>query len=299
MTATQKTVAVLFPGEMGTALAALLVGRGARVVTTLNGRGPKTIERSQAAGITVVPTFEALVRASDFVISLVTPLAAQQVADSYLGLAYLAPANALYIDANSIGPESVQTMARGFATAGVGFIDGAINGLAKNLATSATFFLSGPRAGEVSDLIGASMRVSVLGKAIGQASAMKMLLSGVSKGVSALFVEVALAAQSRGMLPELIDACSRIYPGVMGIVDRMLPTYADHGRRRVEEMSEVVRTVRSAAVEPCLMSAVLQLHERLAEVNFSGNGTSERTAQSLIASMAYPPLSGRLQGGAT
>ena len=298
MTATQKTVAVLFPGEMGTALGALLVGRGVRVVTTLNGRGAKTIERSRAAGITAVPTLEAVVRASDFVISLVTPMAAQKVADSYLSLAHLAPANALYIDANSIGPESVQSMARGFATAGVGFVDGAINGLAKNLATTATFFLSGPRAREVFDLIGPSMRVSILGPAIGQASAMKMSLSGVSKGVCALFVEIALAAQSRGMLPEFLDACSRIYPGVMAIVERMLPTYAEHGSRRVEEMSEVVRTVRSASVEPCLMSAVLQLHERMAEVNFSGTGESEWTARSVIALMAHSPSCARLTGGA-
>ena len=54
---------------------------------------------------------------------------------------------------------------------------------------------------------------------------MKMLLSGVSKGACALFFETALIAHRHGMLAEMIESYSRIYPGVMGIVERMMPTF--------------------------------------------------------------------------
>ncbi|HWE02048.1 MAG TPA: DUF1932 domain-containing protein [Tepidisphaeraceae bacterium] len=286
MTPSPKTIAVLYPGEMGTALASLLSSRGARVVTTLQGRGAKSTQRCRAAGISVLPTLQAVVGAADLVISAVTPSAAQDVADSYCRLAHQAPKNALYLDVNSIGPDLVETMAGGFAHHGVGFVDGAINGLARNLATTATLFISGPRCGEISAILGDSLRVSALGSEIGQASAMKMLLSGVSKGLCALFVEIALTADSRGMLPDFLGACSAIYPGVMGIVDRMLPTYAEHANRRVEEMSQVVATMQAAAVEPCVMAAVLQLHERLAGANLSETAETERSARSLIERLA-------------
>ena len=83
-------------------------------------------------------------------------------------------------------------------------MDGAINGLAKNLTSSATMFLSGPRASEVADLFGQHVRVRLLGHEFGRASAMKMLLSGLSKGVCALFAETALTA-ARAMAKTAVE----------------------------------------------------------------------------------------------
>src|SRR5438309_2316712 len=44
-----KTIGILYPGEMGASLAALLRGRGHRVVTTLAGRGERTAGRCREA----------------------------------------------------------------------------------------------------------------------------------------------------------------------------------------------------------------------------------------------------------
>jgi len=89
------------------------------------------------------------------------------------------------------------------------------------------------------------------------------------------------------MLPELIDACTQIYPGVMAIVDRMLPTYAEHSARRAQEMEEAVRTIRAAGVMPGVTTAVLRMHEGLAEMNFNEVGLTEWTVESLIARLAH------------
>jgi 3-hydroxyisobutyrate dehydrogenase-like beta-hydroxyacid dehydrogenase len=131
--------------------------------------------------------------------------------------------------------------------------------------------------------------VRVLGNEPGRASAMKMVLSGVSKGVCALFLELALVARRQGMLAEMLDASAGIYPGIASLVDRMLPTYSRHAGRRAEEMNELAATARAAGVEPCVIDAVRRLHEALAGVAFDappGNGWCEWTAASLAEHVA-------------
>ena len=164
-----------------------------------------------------------------------------------------------------------------------------MNGLAKNLTTTATLYLSGPRAPEVAALVEGGMRVRVLGERPGRASAMKMLLSGLSKGLCALFVETALVAERQGMLAEMTDAYGQIYPGVMAVVERMLPTYAQHAGRRAAEMAELEQTALAAGLEPLTLAAVARLHELLAGVDFDQSGKERRLDGSLRSLNTWRP----------
>ena len=67
---------------------------------------------------------------------------------------------ALYVDANSIGPGLAEKLSVRLAGCGRGFVDAAINGLASNAAASGTLFLSGPRASEVAELFEGACRCS-------------------------------------------------------------------------------------------------------------------------------------------
>src|SRR5205814_4109392 len=134
--------------------------------------------------------------------------------------------------------------------------DAAINGLAKNITTSGTLFLAGERAAEIAQVFDGVIRMQILGREPGRASAMKMLLSGLSKGICGLFVELALMAHRQGMLSEMLEASGQIYPGMMAVVDRMLPTYAQHAWRRATEMRELEQTARSAGLQPRVIAAV-------------------------------------------
>jgi 3-hydroxyisobutyrate dehydrogenase-like beta-hydroxyacid dehydrogenase len=258
------TIGLLYAGEMGAALAAALRARGARVITTLEGRSPRTAARCRAAGIEVLNSLADVVRESPVVICLVPPHAAEQVADSYCEFAGLAPPGAIYVDANSTGPESAQSLIANLSRHGVDFVDAAINGLAKNLSGGGTIFLSGARATGVAHLLEGATRVWVLGRQPGRAKTMKMLLGGMSKGVCALFVELARLARRREMLPEMIEAMSRIYPGIAALIERMLPTYARHAPRRAAEMYELEQTVIASGIEPCAVTAVRTIHEMIA-----------------------------------
>ena len=271
-----ETVGVLYPGEMGAALSALLRRRGTPVVTTLRGRSEATARRCAESGAVVVASLAEVVRASDVVISLVVPSAAEQVARDYSELASLAPAGAIFVDANSIGPEKAAAMAARVESAGRSFVDSSINGLAKNLASSGTLYLSGARAAEVERLFDGLMRVRVLGAEAGRASAMKMLLGGLSKGVCALFTELALLAERQGMLEEMIEAVSSTYGGVAALAERMLPTYDRHAERRLTEMNELEATARAAGMSPAVIEAVCRLHAALARAMPTGAAGADR-----------------------
>ena len=280
------TVGVLYPGEMGAALAGALRSRGLRVVTALAGRSRQTAERCRASGVVALDSLADVVRMSHVIVSVVPPGAAREVAAEYCRHAQHAPAGAIYVDANSVAPEVAGSLAEELSRERVDFVDAAINGLAANLSTSGTMFLSGARAGEVARLFDGALRVRVLGDRPGRASAMKMLLSGVSKGVCALFVELALLGSRRGMSREFLEEVSRIYPGVAAVVDRMLPTYAMHAGRRAAEMNELENTARAAELEPCVMAAVRRLHEDLAVAMDSSEHQNLPTVRSLIERLA-------------
>ena len=281
-----KTIAVLYPGELGAGVAALARTRGARVITTLDGRGEATAARCREAGLTVLDSLADVARQADVVISLVPPAAADDLVDAYCKVAHLAPRGAIFVDANSIGPELARSLAVKVAAAGRAFVDAAINGLAKNLTAGGTLFLSGPRAPEIADWIGDAMRVRVLGPEPGRASAMKMLLSGLSKGICALYLELALVAQRSGILPEMSEATAMIYPGVFALADRMIPTYGRHAARRATEMGELESTARAAGLDPCVIDSLRRLHDALAEVPFDPKQAADPSAASLIERLA-------------
>ena len=265
MSTTTPTVGILYPGEMGAAVAAMLHSRGVAVATTVQGRSAATANLARTSGAVLLDSFQEVVRGSDVLISLVVPSAAEQVAAEYCAAARLAPRGAIYVDANSISPERAGRIAEPIEAAGRSFVDASINGLAKNLASSGTLFLSGRRAGEVARLFEGATRVKLLGDEVGRASAMKMLLGGLSKGLCALLAELAVLAHEQGMLDEMLEAVGRTYGGVAAVAERMLPTYARHAERRHTEMSELAATARDAGVTPRVIEGVLRFHEALAQ----------------------------------
>jgi hypothetical protein len=120
-------------------------------------------------------------------------------------------------------------------------------------------YLSGAAAGLVADLFGGLMRVQVLGELPGQASALRMLLSGLTKGVVALFVELAVAARQAGVQDTLLAAYQASYPGVMELVERSLPTFPRHAARRGTELQEVEATLADLGLCPVVLPGIRQL----------------------------------------
>src|SRR5260370_38262409 len=92
----QSTIGILYPGEMGSSFGKLLCEVGFRVVTTVEGRSPRTHRLCHDAGLSVVDSLSGVLALSDVVISLVSPGprlsvagdVAAQTEGSSLGLTY-------------------------------------------------------------------------------------------------------------------------------------------------------------------------------------------------------------------
>jgi 3-hydroxyisobutyrate dehydrogenase-like beta-hydroxyacid dehydrogenase len=261
-------VGILYPGEMGSALGRLLAQNGCRVVTTLEGRGPRTVRLCQEAGLRIVGTLTEVVREADILFSAVTPGAAMSVAERCAALGQ-EKHHLLFVDLNSISPMTATAIGTVLASAGIEFVDGAVHGLASLLPGRGTLYLSGPSAVRVAELFGPPLRVRVLGSKPGQASAFKMLISGLAKGVVAVFVEMGLAGRRAGLLEELLTCYHAAYPDIMALVERMLPTYPQHAGRRAEELREVEETLTALGLRSCLVRASRELTAGLARLELN------------------------------
>jgi 3-hydroxyisobutyrate dehydrogenase-like beta-hydroxyacid dehydrogenase len=235
-----KTLTILYPGEMGSAVAGEFSRHGWRVVSCLDDRSRRTKDLALASGVVPLPTIEDCVRESDLVISLVPQSVAESTAAIFAAACAEAARQPAYVDANSISPSTMGEVARVVAGNGPGCVDGAFIGSAAMLGKKTALYLSGPTADSVSTQIGDALLTRVLGPEIGDASAFKLSIYGFNKGLVAIFLEMITAADLLGHREELLACLRDFYPGQMSTVERLLPTYPRHVSRRVDEMSEVV-----------------------------------------------------------
>src|SRR5579875_940183 len=80
-----QVIAVIGNGEMGSAVAQVLVRAGARVLTSLRGRGEASRARAQAAGAHAIDDDWELVSQADVMLSVVPPGQARAVAERFVG----------------------------------------------------------------------------------------------------------------------------------------------------------------------------------------------------------------------
>lgn len=263
-----STIGVLYPGEMGAALAGLFRAGGFRVVTTCRDRSRRTAESARGAGLELLDGLESVVAVSDIILSLVPPAAALDIARQVAGCATALPP--LYVDANSISPETAQEIERMLGECGIRFVDAAIHGLASRLPQQGRMYLSGPDAATLAQQWQGVVPTRVLGDEPGRASAMKMLLSGVSKGLVALFLEIALTAREAGQLDAFLENCDEFYPAIMSAVGRMLPTYPRHAWRRAQELEELEGMLRHFGLRPGMTAEARGLIAAVAQADLAG-----------------------------
>jgi 3-hydroxyisobutyrate dehydrogenase-like beta-hydroxyacid dehydrogenase len=264
----QSTIGILYSGEMGSSFGKVLREAGFRVITTVEGRSPRTHRLCHEGGLSVVDSLGEVIERSDVVVSLVSPGAALSVAREVAANIDDSSRSLLYVDANSISPMTVTLISEALSHVAIDFVDASIFGLASQLQQRGTLYFSGSRAKELSGQFESIMRVKVVGDMPGQASALKMIVSGIPKGLSALFLETMLFAQDMHLLSEAIEACDEIYPSIMEVIRRMLPTYPQHAGRRCEELWEVEETMLMSGLTPRILRAVREVTSALANADW-------------------------------
>ena len=261
---------VLHPGELGSALGRILVGLGVRVVAAPGGRGPRTQRLCREAGLETVGCPIEAARLAEVVFSVVPPSAAVAVAEEFAAAVRGTGGRRLFVDVNSVSPDTAARIGRLATEAGAEFVDAAVLGLASGLPERGVLLLSGPAAGSVAALFGGAVRVRVVGEAPGQASALKGALAGLNKGLAALFFEVGVLAHEAGLSRDFLEECAAFYPGLMAVVDRLAPTYPQHAARRAEEMGELEQAAASLGLAPHMAAAARRVIGAVAASGWAG-----------------------------
>jgi 3-hydroxyisobutyrate dehydrogenase-like beta-hydroxyacid dehydrogenase len=260
---------ILYVGDMGSVVARRLLAGGWQVLTVGEGRSARTRAAGAAAGVTDLVSLDDLVSRSRVLFSLVPPAAAAETARAVAGAAKRTGGRPLFVEANSVSPATVSLISDELAAAGLDCVDGAFVGSAAMLGDKTVLYASGPRAKELRSLVGDAFRVTVLGDSVGLASAFKLAFASFNKGLVALFLEVALAADRVGQRSELLEALAAFYPQTVATVERLLPTYPGHAARRSDELREAVRWQQSIGLPGDMAAAASAVLDAFAALGMS------------------------------
>lgn len=252
-------IGILHPGAMGADVGCVLT-EGHSVLWLGVGRSAKTRARAIEAGLVEVNTWLDLVSQSDVIISLCPPHSAFQVAQN---VATVRREGFLYVDANTISPETVRQISELFEPNTV--VDATLTGApgADNL----TVWASGVRKSEVCELFrGTRITTREIGDTVGQASAFKMCSGLRSKVIPALWATLIDAAANAG--PE-VEHAVRTHLGDIGYdLDHEAMRVAERAPkawRWIGEMEESAKTLRELGLPSGFSEAAAATYARIAE----------------------------------
>lgn len=263
------TIAVIAMGEMGSGIAGRLVERGARVLTSLEGRSAASADRAKAAGVEAVGDQD-LVEQAELVLSIVPPVSAPATAARFCELADRSANKPMYVDCNAIAPQTLATVAAPFLERGLPFADGSILGLAPRAGYSPKLFLSGPITREAGVLVGLGIDARVISDRLGDASALKMAFAGITKGFQAIGTGMALGAARAGAADAFTAELRETLPELYGWLCKMLPSMYAKAYRWDDEMIEIAKFLEPETGAAEMLTGAAKLYRHVAEDNRVG-----------------------------
>jgi 3-hydroxyisobutyrate dehydrogenase-like beta-hydroxyacid dehydrogenase len=282
-----ETIAILSPGEMGSAVGRALRGRRLRVVTCLRGRSARSAERAAAAGIEAVADDVALVRQADVLLSILVPSEALPLAERVAAALRATGRSLLYVDCNAVAPETARRVGAVVTGAGARFVDaGIIGGPPAAGRDGPRFYASGEDAAAFARAVSGALDVRVIGGAVGQASGLKMCYAALTKGLTALAVELTTASQALGLASPLRAELAASQPGLLAWIERQAPGMPPKAHRWVGEMEEIAATFAALGLTPKLFEGAADLYRFVQAALPNGEPPGERTLDALTERLA-------------
>jgi len=274
-------IAVLGQGMMGSAIGAQLRKGGAEVLTPLEGRSEASRARAQDAGMNPATLPEA--GRCDMILSIVPPDAAVEVCRSILP--HVAQST-LFVDCNAIHPDEARRIGALVEQAGAHFADGAILGgpPSADATRLPLFYLAGDGRYEAARLGDFGLRVELLDSPAGSASALKMALAGISKGMTGLLAQMTMLAQAEGLQQPFLAQLRRSQPGLVAWGEAQFPQLRDKAGRWSKEM-EILADMAS------VVPGAHAIFEGLGEL-FSQSAAERPPATSAVLATAIAPPRG-------
>src|SRR5664279_6284306 len=258
------TVAIIAPGNMGSAVGRRLTENKVNVLTSLAGRSQASAARAKSAGMTAVA--DAQLTESDFLLSIVPPGDALALAKRLAPVLTAANKKPVYVECNAVSPRSMLEIVDVVGSTGCPFVGAGIIGPPpKPGSTNTKFYAAGPAAGLFAKLNDFGLIVRVLDGPTTAASALKMSYAGITKGFTALGASMMLAAARGGSAEALRAELAESQPALFGYLTRQVPTMYSKAYRWVAELEEISAFVGKDHPEHAMLDAAARLYERIAK----------------------------------
>ncbi len=224
------------------------------------------LAKASGANVRSCDSLEAAVDGADLVISAVTASAAADVA------ANAAPhlrGGQIYLDINSVSPETKREIARTLGQSPATFVEAAVMAAVAPQRLKVPMLLGGVNAATVAEKLKAiGMNVKPISDQIGVASAIKMCRSIMIKGLEAITVESMFTARRYGAEKQVLESLAATFPSMgwdAALPDYLISRVAEHGKRRAAEMREAAQAVADAGLQPLTALATAKRQDWLAQ----------------------------------
>ncbi len=294
MTHPNPTVAVMAPGDMGHAVAAMLGSHGLRVITCLEGRSARTRALAEKAGVLAVADDDALVREADLLLSILVPAQAEALARRIAAALGRTGGPLLYVDCNAVAPETARRIGQVVEAAGARFVDAGIIGPPPKAGTRTPFYASGAHVADLAVLRDFGLDVRRVSERSGDASAVKMCYAALTKGTTALMTELSVAAERLGVTAALRQELSESQEAALGRMARGVPAMVPKAHRWVGEMAEIAQTFEDCGLTPKTFLGAAEIYEFVAHTALGQVAPEQwreqgRSFEEIVAELARAP----------
>jgi L-threonate 2-dehydrogenase len=260
------TVAIIGAGEMGAAVGQRMRETGARVLTTLDGRSPASVQRVKRARLEIVEEDDLLAREASFILSIVPPGQALEVAERFHAPMMRATEKPTFIECNAVSPATVCRIADMLAPAGCNFVDAGIVGgppISGRLDRGPRFYVSGPDAHLTAALISYGLDFVIIDGPVGAASALKMSYAGLTKGLIAIGAAMIGGASRAGLAAALCTELERSQPELLAILRTRMTTMFPKAYRWIAEMQQIGEFLGGPGNGSAIYEGAARLYEQI------------------------------------
>jgi 3-hydroxyisobutyrate dehydrogenase-like beta-hydroxyacid dehydrogenase len=282
---------------MGSAIGNVLSKSGLRVMTVLEGRSDLTRLRAREAGMADQRTIERLVAESDIVLSVLVPSQALAMAELVAQSITRTGHRPVYADLNAIAPQTVKDIDRIMAGVGVTFIDGGIIGSPPSPGKKGTrIYCSGPDTQALECLGGSGLDIRKVSTIIGHASGLKMVYAASTKGITALWTELLVAARSLGLEDALAAEFKESGVNVSDILKGRVCSMPRRARRWVGEMEEIARTFEGVGLTPRMLLGAADMYRLVSSTPLADQTSRQPDPDPDVVLQTLADHAGRMNG---
>ena len=255
-----RTVAIFSPGDMGVVMGKVLSEHGLGIVTCVEGRSELTRLRAREVGFREARSYDEAVAQADLVLSIVPPAEAPSVAERVVKSLHRTGVRPVYADCNAVAPQTVKRIEAMISEVGAAFVDVGIIGPPPEPGSSTRFYCSGPDTTVFEELGKYGLDVRKVGQKVGEASGLKMVFAASTKGTTALWTELLVAARALGLEESLLKEFAIGRLTVSKALMGRIPSMPRRARRWVSEMEEIAATFEAIGLTPRMLQGAADMY---------------------------------------